>query len=155
MEEDNKEVKKKKSKSSLIIIIVVVCLVVGIGTFLATNYFFKSNVTEIEEVTLQNNLFFNVGEITINIKSETSHKNYAKVNLDLSYDKSFKKLSAELEEKRSIITDTCIFYFKSLTLNDFSAENEILLKENLKNKINEILENGELTSIIFTMIQVQ
>ena len=90
----------------------------------------------------------------VNINSEYSDKRYVKCALTVSYDKDTKGLAEEMEEKKSLLVDAGIFYLKSLNDTDFSAANEENLKINLKAKLNEKLEKGEIADIIFTTLQV-
>lgn len=145
------ELNPKSGKKKFIIILIFCILALGVGAFLGTSYYLKSTGEEkpIEQV------YFDIGDITVNVDNESAVKHYAKITLSVGYDKKNKALATELEEKKSSLIDKAIFYFKSLKYEEFSYENEEKLKEFLKAEIDNVLNEGKIESVVFTNLIVQ
>lgn len=159
------KVKNNNEKNSLIIkIISYVLLLAFIAgcTYFGVYYGIKKATgdnksvenTESKPSKVENEVYFEIGEMTVNLK-EDSGKRYVRLNLTVGHSEKNKDLTKEIESKKGVLTDAAIFYLKSCAYTDFTAGNETVLKENLIKKLNEKLESGTISSIIFTDLIIQ
>ncbi|QEN06023.1 flagellar basal body protein FliL [Thiospirochaeta perfilievii] len=73
------------------------------------------------------------------------------IELDLGYPESIKEaLSTEITLRLPAIVDLIRSYFNSKKAEELSYENEEFLKLQLKEKINRILTNGPIETVVFT-----
>lgn len=97
-----------------------------------------------------------VGEFIVNLADPTeSHYLRANVVLELAYGSSL-KLAEEVDKRMPQIKDIIISTLSSKTsvqLND--AENRESLKQELKDKINAVLNRGQLAKVYFTSFAIQ
>lgn len=142
---------KKKGKNGFVIILLLL-IVVGGSTFGGVYYYMSKNNAS-QPVVIEE-AFFEVGEIFVNLSDDDS-KRYVKLNMSISYDKSNGELAKEIEEKSVVIRDVSIFYIKSCKAKDFDPTNEVVLKGELINRINQKLTNGLLKDVYISDIIVQ
>lgn len=136
----------------MIISVVILLILVGGGTFGGV-YFYMSKNTTAKPVFIKEG-FVEIGEIFVNLSDEGS-KRYVKLNMSVSYDKSNKDLSKELEDKKVVIRDVANFYIKSCDAKDFEPSNEVILKGDLISRINQKLTSGVLKDVYISEIIVQ
>ena len=128
-----------KGKGKGILFAVLALVIMGIGTFGGVYFYMQSNGTS--EVKVEPADYAILTDATLNLSDE-SGKSYLKTSLTLSYDSKNTDLLAELEKKKISIQDASIWYLKSKTSEDFSAENEKELKQGLIDTINKVLEDN-------------
>ncbi|MCQ2969486.1 MAG: flagellar basal body-associated FliL family protein [Clostridium sp.] len=143
---------KKKSNLKFIIITIAALIVIGIAVFLGV-YFTMSKNAEPKEVVIVEE-YAELGEILVNLSDEGGRK-YLSVSVALSYDSANTELIEEITTKNIALKDSTIFYLKSLKSTDFSAENELNLKQNLVERINSNLTKGSIIDVKITDILVQ
>ena len=97
-----------KNKKTILIVVILLILVGG-GTFGGV-YFYMSKNTASKPVFIKEG-FVEIGEIFVNLR-EKKKKRYVKLNMSVSYDKSNKDLSKEIEDKKVVIRDVANFYIK-------------------------------------------
>lgn len=144
------EENKKGKKLNLIIILLLVF--VGVGTFGGVYLYMSKNNTA-KPVFIEES-FVEIGDIFVNLSDEGS-KRYVKLNMSVSYDKSNKDISKEIEDKKVVIRDIAIFYIKSCKASDFDPANEVILKGDLISRINQKLTSGVLKDVYISDIIVQ
>lgn len=181
---ENKKEKKGGSKAKLIIIVILVTIIiVGAGGYFGYTMFFKDKAQAGKESTktnqqhvvqqvpaqqgataqqqVQNGVLmqpvvsaktFGLDEFLINLADEDG-KRYVKVKVFLGYDN--KKLDAELEEKKPIIRDAIIAVFRTKKAADISPKGVDTIKMELIQKINMVLEKGQLNNIYINDILLQ
>ncbi len=97
-----------------------------------------------------------VGEFIVNLADPTeSHYLRANVVLELAFGSSL-KLAEEVDKRMPQIKDIIISSLSSKTsvqLND--SENREALKQELKDKINAVLNRGQLAKVYFTSFAIQ
>ena len=76
------------------------------------------------------------------------------VKIDLGYENGNKKVQTELNKRKTQLTDLIRSYFSSLPEEKFLIENQPLLKEELKDKINEVMIDGEILEVYLLQLQV-
>lgn len=133
-----------KGKGKGILFAVLALVIMGIGTFGGVYFYMQSNGTS--EVKVEPADYAILTDATLNLSDE-SGKSYLKTSLTLSYDSKNTDLLAELEKKKISIQDASIWYLKSKTSEDFSAENEKELKQGLIDTINKVLEDGAILDV--------
>ncbi len=142
---------KKKGKN--IIIIILGLLILG-GAVFAGVYFGLSKGSEVSEPKPIVEAYSEMEEIFVNLSDEGG-KRYAKITLTLSYDSKNKDLATEVETKQVALRDTAIFYFKSLKAENFSANNESVIKKELTDRLNKNLTEGLIIDVKFNELLVQ
>lgn len=152
MAKEKKE-KSENKKGKSIILIIVGLLVIGVAVF-AGVYFGLASGNNASEQKPVVEAYSEMGEIMVNL-SDVGVKRYAKITLTLSYDSGNKDLTTEIETKQVALRDTAIFYFKSLKAENFSANNEGLLKKELIDRLNKNLTAGLIRDVKFNELLVQ
>lgn len=143
---------KKKSNLKFIIITVMALLVIGVAVFLGV-YFTMSKNAEPKEVIVVET-YTELGQILVNLSDE-GNKKYVQMSVTLTYDSANSELAEEITTKNVALKDSAIFYLKSLKTTDFSAENELSLKQNLVERLNANLTSGKIIDIKFNELLVQ
>ncbi|WP_294353970.1 flagellar basal body-associated FliL family protein [uncultured Clostridium sp.] len=143
-QKDETQESKGGGKSKVMLIVILGLLVVGAGAFGGVYFYLQSNNNAEVKVVTTNYVLFN--DVTLNLSDENG-KSYLKTSLTIEYDQENADLAAELEKKKINIQDSAIWYLKSKCSNDFSASNEIALKEGLVQAINSQLEKGQILDV--------
>ena len=143
---------KKESNLKFIIITVMALLVIGVAVFLGV-YFTMSKNAEPKEVIVVET-YTELGQILVNLSDE-GNKKYVQMSATLTYDSANSELAEEITTKNVALKDSAIFYLKSLKTTDFSAENELSLKQNLVERLNANLTSGKIIDIKFNELLVQ
>lgn len=111
-----------------------------------TNTNFKSNF-------IKDLVICPLDENTINLADKDS-KRYIKVKVSLGYEKNT-KLASELEKNKDKVTDCVISVIRSKKADDLNAAHEEDVKKTIKDKVNEILINGQIEQVYFSEILIQ
>ena len=127
-------------------------LVIGVAVFLGV-YFTMSKNAEPKEVIVVET-YTELGQILVNLSDE-GNKKYVQMSATLTYDSANSELAEEITTKNVALKDSAIFYLKSLKTTDFSAENELSLKQNLVERLNANLTSGKIIDIKFNELLVQ
>ena len=172
-EEIEEEVKEKKSGGNMVLILIVVLLVVLlIGGGLAA-FFLLGSDDEPAMAQQQNEQsapakrkssgrstqyltigpMYPMSQFVVNLLSESGSK-YLKVVLDIELDTP--ELSVEMDLKKSLIRDIIIRSLSSKTFEEVSTmKGKDRLKDEVVNKINDVLADGQVKNIFFTDFVVQ
>jgi len=173
--EDGDGVVEKKPKGNMVLIIVVVLLVVllvggGAAAFLllgnshdeADSSATPSQDTKAEKkksTSKRSTDHLTIGPMypmtpfVVNLLSESGNR-FLKVSIDLEL--SDVKLQPEMDHKKSLIRDIIIRTFSSKTFEEISTlKGKDKLKEEVLDKINENLSDGQVKNIYFTDFVVQ
>jgi len=142
---------KKRSFSRLLLILLVVLL--------AGNVFFYFKQSAASSIgsqlvlgTSSKTEIMDMGELVVNLNGGG---HYLRVQIALEYPKN-KKLSKELQDKKTQTLDVIITTLRSKTLEDVNDVNKINgLKSSLLEEINKTLDNGKVRAIYFTDYLVQ
>ncbi|WP_331773871.1 flagellar basal body-associated protein FliL [Sulfurospirillum sp. 1612] len=167
------EVQKKSGGNLVLIIVIVLLLLLLIGGGLLT-YFLLSGSDENTAANTQNTMqqskqmrtnpkrstnYMTVGPMypmsafVVNLLSENGSR-FLKTTIDLEMDKS--ELSAELDKKKPLIRDIIIRVLSSKTFEEVSTmKGKDKLKDEIVNKINDVLADGHIKNIFFTDFVVQ
>lgn len=180
---ENKKEKKGGSKVKIILIAVVAILVVGAGGYFGYTMFLKDKGTSAKtaakttqqvviqqaqqqtgaagQQTVQNATYlqqvvsaktFGLDEFLVNLADEDG-KRYLKVKVFLGYDN--KKLDAELEEKKPILRDAIISVLRTKKAADITPKGVESIKLEIIQRINPLLEKGQLNNVYVNDILVQ
>ncbi|MDA3811379.1 MAG: flagellar basal body-associated FliL family protein [Spirochaetaceae bacterium] len=76
------------------------------------------------------------------------------VKIDLGYENGNKKIQTELNKRKIELTDLVRMFLSSLTEEQFLIDNQDVLKEKIRKKINEILIEGEIIEVYMLELQV-
>jgi len=172
--EEGDVVVEKKAKGNMVLIIIVVILVVllvggGAAAFLllgnnndevaAPANSSHQNVTTEKKRAKKSTDHLVIGpmypmaQFVVNLLSESGNR-YLKVSIDLEL--SDAKLQPEMDHKKSLIRDIIIRIFSSKTFEEISTlKGKDKLKEEVLDKINENLSDGQVKNIYFTDFVVQ
>jgi len=170
-EEIEEEVEKKSGSNMVLILIVVLLVVLLIGGGLAAFFLLGSDD---DSSSMQQNQqtapvkrkssgrstqYLTIGPMdpmspfVVNLLSESGSK-YLKVVLDIELDAP--ELSVEMDLKKSLIRDIIIRSLSSKTFEEVSTmKGKDRLKDEVVNKINDVLADGQVKNIFFTDFVVQ
>ncbi|WP_456488084.1 flagellar basal body-associated protein FliL [Caminibacter pacificus] len=171
-EKENKEVEEKEEKSGggnkllLIVIIVLLLLLLIIGGLVA--YFLLSgNDDQADQPQQQQKIekkkkvadmteigpIYPLDKFVVNLVS-TNADRYLKCKIDLELDSQ--ELQKEIDKKLPAIRDLIIRILSSKTVEEIqTAKGKEKLKEEIKRKINQMLETGEVRNVYFTEFVIQ
>lgn len=164
MAEKEKKEKKEGSKGNILkIVIIILLLLVLVAGGTAAGYIFatktngtqpSSNTTETTKAT--NVKTFSLDEFLVNLKEEDS-SGYLKTNIYIGFvdDKQNKKLPTELEDKKPILRDCVNTVLRNKKPSDFNEAGVEQLRKEIKDKINPVLQNGQIENVYFYDIIVQ
>lgn len=173
--EDGDATVEKKPKSNMVLIIVIVLLVVlliggGAAAFLllgshdeaaaaptTTQQDVKTEKKKSSSKKSTDHLaigpMYPMAQFVVNLLSESGNR-FLKVSIDLEL--SDPKLQPEMDHKKSLIRDIIIRTFSSKTFEEISTlKGKDKLKEEVLDKINENLSDGQVKNIYFTDFVVQ
>ena len=165
---------EKKPKSNMVLIIVVVLLVVlliggGAAAFLLLGSHDEAAAptqTTQQDAKVEKKKsgkkstdhlaigpMYPMAQFVVNLLSESGNR-FLKVSIDLEL--SDPKLQPEMDHKKSLIRDIIIRTFSSKTFEEISTLNgKDKLKDEVLDKINENLSDGQVKNIYFTDFVVQ
>ncbi len=136
-----------------ILIGLVIFLIVALAGYAAFIYIFTSEETE--EVSEKRDLgpIYSMDEITTNL-ADTNQRRLIQVKIELEV--SDKKTLTELEELKTPVAHAVLLVLRSKTYDELngSAGMEMLAKD-IKEKINEILTQGEVVNVYFPRLIIQ
>jgi len=155
----------------VLILIVVLLVVLLIGGGLAAFFLLGSDDTQAsmeqqnQQTTTQrkstgrSTQYLTIGpmypmsQFVVNLLSESGSK-YLKVILDIELDNP--ELSVEMDHKKSLVRDIIIRSLSSKTFEEVSTmKGKDRLKDEIVNKINDVLADGQVKNIFFTDFVVQ
>ena len=168
-QEEKKEEKDSGNKLLLIVIVVLLLLLIVVGGLVA--YFLLSSNTDnpdnpqteqtqqVEKKKKKVSEMTDIGPIypldqfIVNLVSNASSR-YLKCKIDLEMDSP--ELQQELDKKLPAIRDLIIRVLSSKTVEEIqTARGKEKLKEEIKRKINQILDTGEIRNVYFTEFVIQ
>jgi flagellar basal body-associated protein FliL len=144
---------KKGNASKIVIIVLLILVIIGGATFGAMYYFNKTKAATASKPKVVIEQTYPLDEIVTNLLDD-SGKKYVKVNIYIGYEVN-KKLTAELDENKTIIRDAVITSIRAKKTTDFSVMGLDAIKEELIKSINPILTKGKITNIYLNDILVQ
>ena len=171
-DEEKTEVKKSSSKIVLIIIIILLVLIL-VGGGLAAYFLLSDNNTEPtptqtqnQQKTMSNKKHFNknsdltkigpiypLDQFIVNLLSENGTR-FLKIKMDLEL--SGPELTTELDKKKPMVRDIIIRTLSSKTFQEVSTDRgKEKLKDELVEKLNNVLTDGYIKNIFFTEFVVQ
>lgn len=159
------ELEKEKGGSSKLVLIIVTAIVifalisgaVFVGYTVATKQAGKNNSDTSdtsESNVVEKEATLDLKEFLVSLSDEGKAK-YVKVNIFLGSDEKNKKLQKELTSKVPQIRDCINNFLRTKKSTDFTIEGEVILKEEIIVKVNELLKNGKITNVYFTDLIVQ
>ena len=164
-EEKDKEIEEKKeggNKLLLIVIVVLLLLLLVIGGAVA--YFLLSSNSKqestqqevkkhkVEELTKMGPIY-PLDPFTVNLVSSNADR-YLKCKINFELDSP--ELQQELDKKIPAIRDMIISILSSKSVEEIqTAKGKEKLKEEIKRKVNSILNTGEIRNVYFTEFVIQ
>lgn len=145
--------KKKKNKLIIIIPLIIIFLVVAfVGyAFFTKSFFFKSE--EDESVKKIEEQIFQMDEFVINLNDENSRR-YLKTSIVITYEnkKELKELNDNIPQMRDVIIET----LRAKSAEDvMNVENTDMLKNEIKEKVNELYEDEIVLEVYFINFLIQ
>lgn len=173
--EDGDVAVEKKSKGNMVLIIIIALLVIllvggGAAAFLLLGGSHDEAATPADNGAHQETKvtkkttkkstdhlvvgpMYPMAQFVVNLLSESGNR-FLKVSIDLEL--SDAKLQPEMDHKKSLIRDIIIRTFSSKTFEEISTlKGKDKLKEEVLDKINENLSDGQVKNIYFTDFVVQ
>jgi flagellar basal body-associated protein FliL len=93
-----------------------------------------------------------LGDFTVNFAEES---NYQFLKASITFEVSHDKLKEELNKRNPQIRDMVISILRSQTPEDIKAPSTDAIKKEIKTKINETLNTGEVKNVWFTQLVIQ
>lgn len=164
-EEENAATEEKGGGASWMIVLLVTILALGAGA--GGGAFFMMGQSgaastpveeEVDEDPKEPGAEFQERLVTldpfiVNISGETSPR-FLKLKVELEADSPETKM--ELDARRPQLRDTTLLLLASRRLPEVSElEGRALLKDDLRDRMNELLSKGEVSSVLFTEFVVQ
>ena len=146
-----------------IVAAIILIIVMVVTSFLVTKNLLKGNHNQQISESLRNTSFEIYNPIytyydqieQIRTRSADQSPRSITLKIQLGYDADkYKNLSEELAKRNPQLTDMVRSYFSQRTAIELSSENEERIKEELKNMMNELLQNGRIDEIVFPEYQV-
>jgi flagellar FliL protein len=172
-ENETEEVEQKKSGGNMVLILIVALLAIlliggALAAFLllgdsneapAVQQQTSQSTPAQRKATKRSTDFLTIGPMypmdtfIVNLLSESGGK-FLKVDLDIELDSE--RLSSEMDMKKSLIRDIIIRTLSSKTFEEVSTmKGKDRLKDEMVNRINEVLADGQIKNIFFTDFVVQ
>ena len=160
------EAEKKPSKVGgifkVILVVFLAVILLGGGVFAGYMVASKANprgvaINIVQQETL-NLKTFGLDEFLLNLKSDDNSSRYLKTNISIGYAdvKENKELEGELKDKKAIIRDTINSVLRSKKKEDFATNEQVeKIKKEIKDKINPLLQNGQIYNVYFSEIIIQ
>lgn len=160
MSEMEKKPNNKDHILKIIIIIFLSAILVGGGAFGGYMIFIKlkpqTTATDTAKKAALKQKTFALDEFLVNLKSDNSTR-YLKTKIYIGYpdNKETKDFEAELTDKKPILRDAINTVLRTKKAEDFTEAGVEQLKEEIKNRINPLLEDGQIVNVYFSEILVQ
>lgn len=163
MAESENKSSGKGNVLKVIIIVLLIAILLGGGIFagymVASKEKPQSSFASLS--VLQNTLnqkTFALDEFLVNLKSDDNSNKYLKTKVSVGYAdiKENAKLEDELNTKKAIVRDTINSILRSKKKEDFATNVQVeKIKEEIKNKVNPLLQNGQIINVYFSEIMIQ
>ena len=165
-EKENQEEKEEKSSNKLLLVVIIVLLLVLLLVGGAVAYFLLSS-DEPEENPQEQKIekkkkvsdmteigpIYPLDQFIVNLVSTNANR-YLKCKIDLELDAP--ELQQEVDKKLPAVRDLIIRILSSKTVEEIqTAKGKEKLKEEIKRKINQILDSGEIRNVYFTEFVIQ
>lgn len=161
------ETENKSSKGGsifkVILIVFLAVILLGGGVFAGymvackTNPKTMTSVNFVSQDTL-NLKTFGLDEFLLNLKADDNASRYLKTNISIGYAdvKENKELEAELKDKKAIMRDTINSVLRNKKKEDFATNEQVeKIKKEIKDKINPLLQKGQIYNVYFSEIIIQ
>ncbi|KEI02086.1 flagellar basal body protein FliL [Clostridium botulinum] len=147
----------------IIIIVLLAAILLGGGTFagylVASKNKPQSSAANLS--VIQNTLnqkTFALDEFLVNLKSDDGSNRYLKTKVSVGYAdiKENEKLQDELTTKKAIARDAINAILRSKKKEDFATNAQVeKIKEEIKSKVNPLLQDGQIINVYFSEIIIQ
>jgi flagellar FliL protein len=169
-EKENQEEKEEKESSGsnkllliVIIVLLLVLLIVGgaVAYFLLNSDEAQDNPQEHQKIEKKKKVsdmteigpIYPLDQFIVNLVSTNANR-YLKCKIDLELDAP--ELQQEVDKKLPAVRDLIIRILSSKTVEEIqTAKGKEKLKEEIKRKINQILDSGEIRNVYFTEFVIQ
>jgi len=140
-----------KKLINIILILITSISLIGITTLVVMNQYIKGlqgnqepTIDQVLEATVD------ISEITTNLKSDNI------VQISLKMETTDKKAKEELEKRDFQVRDIVISVLSNMEAKELEGQNGItILKEKIKNNVNELMQNGEVKQVYITSFILQ
>ncbi|MCD3194113.1 flagellar basal body protein FliL [Clostridium botulinum C] len=147
----------------IMIVVLLAAILLGGGIFAG---YLAASKTKPQSVAtnlslIQNTLkqkTFALDEFVVNLKSDDASNRYIKTKVSLGYAdiKENKALEEELTTKKAIARDAINSILITKKKEDFATNVQVeKIKEEIKNKINPLLQDGQIINVYFSEIIIQ
>lgn len=153
------ENEEKNGLMRLIIIAVSIVIVLSIIGFVMVKFINPNNVEmniagakqekeKVEEIGPT----YELGDFTVNFAEEN---NYQFLKASIVFELSHNKLKEELNSRNPQIRDLTISILRSQTPEDIKSPSTDMIKKEIKTKVNDRLNTGEIKNVWFTQLVIQ
>ena len=153
------ENEEKNGLMRLIIIAVSIVIVLSIIGFVMVKFINPNNVEmniagakqekeKVEEIGPT----YELGDFTVNFAEEN---NYQFLKASIVFELSHNKLKEELNSRNQQIRDLTISILRSQTPEDIKSPSTDMIKKEIKTKVNDRLNTGEIKNVWFTQLVIQ
>lgn len=150
---------KNNGLKKLIIIAVSIVIVLSLIGFIMIKFVNPESVNmnigannEKEEQAKEVGPTYELGAFTVNF---TEEQNYNFLKASITFEVSHDKLNEELNKRNPQIRDLVISILRSQTPEDIKAPSTQKIKDEIRTKVNDNLNTGEIENVWFTQLVIQ
>ncbi|MFP4016771.1 MAG: flagellar basal body-associated protein FliL [Halanaerobiales bacterium] len=142
---------------TLIIMMVVMIIITGIFSYLFMSFLAPGNqgpqeVAAPAEETEEIGPTYTLGEFVVNLSGSRGYQ-YIKANIVVEVDE--KAVIEELDRRNPQIRDLIISTLREQQIEDIEAPGASVIKNQIMNRVNGVLNSGNLINVWFTQLVVQ
>ncbi|MFP4661035.1 MAG: flagellar basal body-associated protein FliL [Halanaerobiales bacterium] len=142
---------------TLIILMIVMIIITGIFSYLFMSFLAPGNqgsqeVAAPEEETEEVGPTYTLGEFVVNLSGSRGYQ-YIKANIVVEVDE--KAVIEELDRRNPQIRDLIISTLREQQIEDIEAPGASVIKSQIMNRVNGVLNSGNLINVWFTQLVVQ
>jgi flagellar basal body-associated protein FliL len=152
--EGNKLAENEGSNLKVFILMGILMIIIAAGTsFMFMTYMSTSAENTDNEVNEKKvGPTYPLGEFVVNLSLDSSYK-YLKADIVVSANSD--KVKDELESRNPQIRDSIISILRKQSLEDIREPSAEVIKNQIKGKLNQLLNSGQIDNVWFTQLVVQ
>ncbi len=145
---------QNKTNWKLMIGIIVLIIIIAAGTSFAFMRYFvaKMNEPEAEKQSKEIGTTYTLGDFIVNLSDSQS---YQFVKASIVVETSQGDLVEELDKRKPQIRDRIIAILREANIEDIQEPGAVSIKNQIMTRLNQILTEGEITSVWFTQLVIQ
>lgn len=145
------------SMKMIIVMMVVIIIITGIFSFLFMSFLAPGNGGQEEQVVKEEKESkigptYTLGEFVVNLSGSRAYQ-FIKANIVVEVNEN--SVITELDKRSPQIRDMIILTLREQRIEDIEEPGAHVIKNQLKDKINEVLNSGKIINVWFTQLVVQ